>query len=393
MSDGTIPGKPIRIYEFDGSFNDFSTEDVVSQKLNSFVGWKCAAGIENLCISFDGDVQSASCGSIGKKGETGKYGNIFETFQLDNDWITCGQKFCSCGADLFIPKVQDNSYLNLLNFTNGTEHSLEKRTVEIIKPAALERTFAGRNKQVFWEIGRRCNYDCSYCHPFVHNNYEAHKTLAMLKYATENLEQKFSKGSQINFAISGGEPTLNPDYLDWVKYLFGRGHRISTHSNGTRPTEYYTELITLSDINISVHFEHYQKAKMIPLISTIASVVHDHRISEKYVGHLEVMLMIIPGRQDEVLDFEKEIWKIPHFREHCTLTVMPIRGHESIDAKEERSGDVLVDYPKGEADNFGSRRPDPALHISLYDLLDKIKDPQKRKEAFQNLNNGLNEKE
>ena len=29
---------------------------------------------------------------------------------------------------------------------------------------------------VQWFIGKRCNYDCSYCSPFIHDNYSSHIT-------------------------------------------------------------------------------------------------------------------------------------------------------------------------------------------------------------------------
>lgn len=393
MSDGTIPGKPVRIYHEDGSFNDFSTEEVVASRLNSFLGWKCAAGVENLCINFDGDVQSASCGSIGPDGRSGKYGNVFEDFTLDGQWITCAQEFCSCGADLFIPKVKKERYKKLLKFTNGDAHELEKRTGDLKSPFAVERTFNGRNKQVFWEIGRRCNYDCSYCHTYVHNSFEDHKTLEMLKFATDRLEQ-FNKGQKVNFAISGGEPTLNPDYLEWVRYLTSKGHKVSTHSNGSRSAAYYQELITLSDLNISVHFEFYQRASMLELLTVLARTIRERRTQNLEANHVEVMLMMSPGIKDKVLALEKDILEIPDFRDYCTLTIMPIRGHESIEVKDRRPGDQLVNYEPEEAGVFGNRTIERIMEedeasadktLAHFDQLDKIKDPDDRLAKFEEL--------
>lgn len=391
MSDGTIPGKPVRLYQEDGSFNDYSTEEVVAQRLNSFQGWKCAAGVENLCINFDGDVQSASCGSIGPDGRSGKYGNVFEDFHLDGKWITCAQEYCSCGADLFIPKVRREKFKDLLRFTSGSPHALERRTESLNRPVAVERTFNSQNKQIFWEIGRRCNYDCSYCHTYVHNNFEEHKSLEMLKFATDQLGE-FSKGEKINFAISGGEPTLNPDYLAWAHYLVSKGHKLSTHSNGSRSPEYYQELITLSDLNISVHFEFYQKDKMLELLTVLARTIRERREQGLVANHVEVMLMLAPGFREKVLSLEKEIWEIPSFRDYCTLTVMPIRGHESIENKNQRIGDALLDYADEDDELFGNRtlegfmkedeeKSDPVL--GRLDRLDAITDPQERLRLYE----------
>lgn len=395
LSNEITPGKPIRIYQQDGNFKDFSTEDVVSNKLNSFLGWKCGAGVENLCIGFDGDILSASCGTGGSKSKNGKYGNIFEDFNLEDEWITCPQKFCSCGADLFIPKVKDFKNKNNLSFFNGQQdNSNGSRVDQINSPVAIERTFSTTNKQVFWELGRRCNYDCSYCHSYVHNDFEEHKSLEKLKFATEKLE-KFSKGQKINFAISGGEPTINPDYLEWVKFLHSKGHHISTHSNGSRNADYYTELIRFSDLNISVHFEYYKKDKLLEVITAIVNEIYLRRLALLQSGHFEIMIMTQPGQTDLALEFEKELWRISHFAKYCNVNIMPIRGHESIEKKETKTGDTLLrDYSSEELQKHGSKTLD--MHVleiitskeeefSKYDELDGIADINKRYELLKRI--------
>ncbi len=384
----SVAGKPLRVYQQDGKYADYSTEDIVAQKLNSFFGWKCAAGVENLCISFDGDVQSASCGSIGPHGKPGKYGNIFETFKLDSEWMTCAQKFCSCGADLFIPKVKSSSHRNHLTLTTGRSQNTLLKQGSVTSPVASERTFNARKKSVLWEIGRRCNFDCSYCHPFVHNNFEEHKTLEKLLFATKRLEESFARGEKMNFSISGGEPTINPDFLDWVKYLYQQGHKVSTHSNGTRQPDYYCELIKYSDLNISVHFEFYQPSKLLEVLTALAREIHIVRGEGNFAGHLEVMLMMMPGKKNEVQNFAKEIWEIANFSDYCTLTFMPIRGHESIDT--DHIGDVLLsDYQDEELDHFGNltrkelnlRAPE-SQQLIVFDHLDDMTNSEERLTAF-----------
>lgn len=388
MSDGITPGKPIRMYQSDGSFTDFSTEDVVARKLNSFSGWKCGAGVENICINFDGDVQSASCGLLDSSGKTGKYGNVFESFTLPESWITCSQKFCSCGADLFIPKVASASDASLFMLREKKIPDLRGRTTALTQPRALERTFAPAYRQVFWELGRRCNYDCSYCHSYVHNSHEDHKPLAKLLFALEKIEAQFGKGERISFAISGGEPTTNPDYLEFVKHLTARGHRVSTHSNGSRQPSYYTDLINHSDLNVSVHFEFYHRAKLLEVLTSVSREIQLRKAALLSPGHLEVMLMTSPGNLEDARSLEKEIWEIPGFPETGTLTLMPIRGHESIDEKPAKTGDVLLpEYAPEELEKFGNisreeslARIAPALsRIARFDSLDLIEDPSERK--------------
>ena len=102
------PGKPIRTYAKDGSWRDWSTDELVGAKLNYVPGWRCGAGLDSLYIDMDGGVWTASC-RVG-----GKLGNVFEDFSVPDDWIDCTRNVCSCGADLFIPKVSKIEFKPLL---------------------------------------------------------------------------------------------------------------------------------------------------------------------------------------------------------------------------------------------------------------------------------------
>ena len=79
--------------------------------------------------------------------------------------------------------------------------------------------------QVTWDTGRRCNYDCTYCPVHRHDNHSSHATLDELKANTDflyeyidlHLEQRTSKIANIGF--TGGEPTVNPNFIPFSKYL------------------------------------------------------------------------------------------------------------------------------------------------------------------------------
>jgi hypothetical protein len=227
------PGKPIRTYNKDGAWRDWSTDEIVGDKLNYLPNWKCGAGVDSLYIDMDGGVWTASC-RVG-----GRLGSVWDDFSVPEDWIDCKRNVCSCGADLFIPKTQTIEFKHLLRKGQGLPPQNELRDDKQIEFVAMERTHASTQKQVYWEIGRRCNYDCSYCWPWIHNNTDPHKPLEDLMKATNLIEEKFIKGEAVNFIISGGEPTANKDFLDWLRYLNAMGHHVSLHSKGSRKPDYY----------------------------------------------------------------------------------------------------------------------------------------------------------
>ena len=343
------PGKPIRTYDEQGNWRDWSTDELVGQRLNVTENWTCGAGTDSLYIDMDGDVWTASC-RVG-----GKLGNIWEDFEVPTSWITCTKKLCTCGADLFIPKAKTEENKKLLRNTLGleTEH---KRNQTMTNFVAMERTHASNQKQVYWEISRRCNYDCSYCWSRIHNNTDPHRNLEDLMKATHLLEEKFIKGESVNFIISGGEPTANPAFLDWLRYLNSFEHHISLHSNGSRKPEYYTELIQYGDLNLSVHFEFYNRDKFIKVVEAIANA---KGTATSRLGHLEVKFMMAPQNHNEAISLEEDLKALPYFKEYCTWAFVPIRGGLSNNTIKKGSGlgsdEVMAGYTPEQEKLFGDR--------------------------------------
>lgn len=345
------PGKPIRTYAQDGSWRDWSTDELVGAKLNYLIDWKCGAGVDSLYIDMDGYVWTASC-RVG-----GKLGSVWDDFDVPNDWIDCTKKSCTCGADLFIPKAQKNDFKHLLRKGQRLPAQNELRNNEQIDFVAMERTHASSQKQVYWEIGRRCNYDCSYCWPWIHNNTDPHKGLEELMKATNLIEQKFTKGESVNFIISGGEPTANKDFLDWLRYLNACGHHVSLHSNGSRKPEYYREIIHYGDLNLSVHFEFYNRNRFIEVVKAVAEEKAINR--NQRVGHLEIKFMMAPHNREETLSLEEELKNLPYFTSHCTWAIVPIRGslnNKNSDPSNSSGSEIMEGYTEEDYVLFGDRK-------------------------------------
>ena len=79
--------------------------------------------------------------------------------------------------------------------------------------------------QVTWDLGRRCNYDCSYCPVHRHDNFSPHATLEELTANTDFLFEyidtymQYRKFKSASISFTGGEPTVNPNFIPFIKYL------------------------------------------------------------------------------------------------------------------------------------------------------------------------------
>ena len=110
---------------------------------------------------------------------------------------------------------------------------------------------------VDWYIGKRCNYSCSYCVDYLHDNFSPHVPLENMKRLVDVIYQ--DHGTNVFWSLTGGEPTVNPEFLNLCKYIKeekGARH-ISITTNGSRTAKYLKELYQYLDgITLSFHFEY-----------------------------------------------------------------------------------------------------------------------------------------
>lgn len=137
--------------------------------------------------------------------------------------------------------------------------------------------------KVEWNLGKRCNYDCSYCPSVIHDNSSPHTDIEILKASVDKL---MTLGKPIRLSFTGGEPTVHPQFRELLMYCKHVGISwISVTSNGTLPAEFYMSL-PVDQLLFSVHFEYdwmrvcntVKKVDDMTNISVIAQLMahHDH---------------------------------------------------------------------------------------------------------------------
>ena len=284
-----------------------SVEEALGKNLNDFRGWYCAIGVENLHISPDGNIYGAACRN------SGHLGNVYDQgFFLSGKWHLCTRSSCSCGADMQLRKVKDPRYIpqTYLDIPDDLVTDLKDPVYAAPVHQDVHRTHP---LTLTWDIGRRCNYSCSYCQPAVSNTYEAHRTWGSLLFAYEGIEKFFLEKRKAKFVFTGGEPTINPSYLELVKLLRSNGHLIHTTTNGSRTADYFADLIDLSFIGFSYHLEfakieHYKK---------VMSAIIERKKSSKqaFDNWCAVRIMVPPGKLNQALQARAEMLALDSFEQ------------------------------------------------------------------------------
>lgn len=112
---------------------------------------------------------------------------------------------------------------------------------------------------VNWNLGPRCNFECSYCPPRFHDKSSPAKSMGELQKQWLEIVAKTShRQKRYKLAFSGGEPTINPDFVDFLIWL--RLDDIIANmgftTNGSATKKKYLQAIRVCDwITFSSHLE------------------------------------------------------------------------------------------------------------------------------------------
>lgn len=145
--------------------------------------------------------------------------------------------------------------------------------------------------KVEWNLGKRCNYDCSYCPASIHDNSSPHTNIEVLKSAVDKL---VLLGKPIRLSFTGGEPCVHPKFLELVKYCKHVGVTwISVTTNGTLPYEFYAAL-EVDQIVFSIHLEFDWKR----VFNTVESVVDltNKKVIAQIMAHHDHMPAVLQLR-------------------------------------------------------------------------------------------------
>jgi organic radical activating enzyme len=312
--------KIINLYDENNDVESLSVDEVIAQNKHHFGSWICGAGIKNLYIDYDGNIWKCNSASANRARDRnqridftsknmqlhkGYIGSIYEDFQLPTSWFVCPWKSCPCGADILIPKSLPNHVDKLIANSpdNPDVHNDRPNSKKYIIPVATE-TFYPLGKQILWDIGRRCNYSCSYCWPGSHSNTEGFIDWEIITATTDKIINSWSQNIPIRWYFGGGEPTVHPRFLDWMKMLKDKNQWTLVTSNGSRPYKYWAELTKyLNAVNLSVHFEFADEKKLIDNIKAIVGNFGQRQED----GFLEIKLMATPISLNRAIDLKNAI--------------------------------------------------------------------------------------
>ncbi len=138
--------------------------------------------------------------------------------------------------------------------------------------------------KVEWNLGKRCNYDCSYCPSVIHDNVSPHTDINILKATVDKLE---STGKRVRISLTGGEPCVHPDIEELLDYIKSKNMWLSVTTNGTRKPMWYTQQL-VDQYVFSLHFE-YDWATVLYTIKSVQERMRGAHILVNVMCHQDKM--------------------------------------------------------------------------------------------------------
>jgi len=291
-------------------FLEKSNTHYIKSNHSNFKDWYCDAGKDSLWIYFNGDIFGNACRSI-------RYGNVYESFDILDTPIVCPLTSCFCGADISITKART---LKDLEDIKSLDNSIDFKNLKSLETDDIVSIIHTRNlkyKNTFtidWNVGKRCNFDCSYCPSTVHNNHSPHLTLEKFIPAFDKIYSTLKEYQTIDIVFTGGEPTINPEYIDIASYAKRSNTCIFTNTNCTANIDKLEKLMHLGGLYISIHEEFTEKEKILKKIKTLYDRMENNDI-------LSIKYMLVPNNLSETKKF---ITMVPSKKNNFFISIHPL---------------------------------------------------------------------
>ena len=109
--------------------------------------------------------------------------------------------------------------------------------------------------KIEWNLGKRCNYDCTYCPSSIHDNFSPHTDIDILEATVDKLCEL---GKPLRISLTGGEPCVHPDIENLLDYFKRKNvFWVNLTTNGTRSATWYLQNeMFWNHLIFSLHFEY-----------------------------------------------------------------------------------------------------------------------------------------
>ena len=150
--------------------------------------------------------------------------------------------------------------------------------------------YAINNKMsIYFNVGKRCNFDCSYCPSHIHDNFSSFFTNKQILSAYSRLAKTINfKDKDKIITITGGEPTLQKEIVELCFAFINMGCKVNLLTNGTASRNKYKQMLDLG-VRVVVTFH--------PEFTTIKIIKKVEQLKEEYGNLVDLKSMSYDNEQ------------------------------------------------------------------------------------------------
>lgn len=216
-----------------------------------------------------------------------------------------------------------------------------------MKTIAVEHSSDKQSKifKIEWNMSKRCNFQCSYCDEFTSDRKSPHLPFDIAKKAIDKILSKL-EDKQIKVNLTGGEPTVNPEFEKILSYMYEKNIDVGLITNGSRTLEFYKGIMPkLKSFIMSYHMEYHNREVLPVNILELKKFIEENN----YNIHFHVHMMMLPTMFDEA---DKVIKILKENDVNCVIRrIRPayMKNDSAVYNKDGRliDGDIALPYYKG----------------------------------------------
>lgn len=173
----------------------------------------------------------------------------------------------------------------------------ELRAIRSLKSEHHANNIEPNIVEINWDLGKRCNYDCSYCSPAIHDWTSPHHSIETVNSFISQIDAWIqSQNKTFTMSITGGEPFVHPNILEILKTIRQAEtfkDQLAIITNGSVPLELYKKSCEyVTNLTISLHLERSDSEIQSALDKILA--LHQ-QFPDKWIS---VQVMCLPGKFD-----------------------------------------------------------------------------------------------
>lgn len=302
------------LYHNDGTLSKIKIPELKQLNIN-FIDWYCPIHSFIWLVRHDGTIKSGTCGQNIIHDQRNPFWNEQPYISATNTFCATNRGACSCGADLNSPKAISKDFYNefiekVFNFDGDILKTIQPYSgKEIVAIGQIDKILHNI-AEIHLDIGKKCNFDCSYCPSGVHDNFSPFMSLKTIQKALDIIESHSGVISNKNCVITGGEPTLFKDLTKLIEMLkLNNFKKIKINTNGTASYNAYANLLEDKNIKLDLSF-HYE-------FTTEKIIKKCSKLKQQF--HNQVELKALSRTQEfinQVNSYTKDFQQFPIYEKH-----------------------------------------------------------------------------